>query len=74
MIPDFPHIKKNKIGSITFSLLHPDFAESGRDKKNIEANVIFYYEASLVSSNLNSKLFWFHSNRPNQYINLPIQT
>ena len=60
-------------------MLHPDFAkfswdsQQGREvamsennKKKIDgANPIFHYEESLVSSNLNSKLFWFHSVIPN---------
>ena len=30
-------------------------------------NTSLWYEESLVSSNLNSKLFWFHSAHPNQH-------
>ena len=36
------------------------------NKKNLMGPILFlYYEESLVSSNLNSKLFWFHCVRPN---------
>ena len=35
-------------------------------KKKLMGPILFlYYEESLVSSNLNSKLLWFHSVRPN---------
>ena len=38
-----------------------DRATSGRNKKNFNGPILFlYYEESLVSSNLNSKLFRFH--------------
>ena len=43
-----------------------DFATSGCNKKKLMGPILFlYYEESLVSSNLNSKLLWFHSVRPN---------
>ena len=36
-------------------------------KKNVIGPILFlYYKESLVSSNLNSKLFWFHGVRPNE--------
>jgi hypothetical protein len=36
-------------------------------KKNLMGPILFsYYEKSLVSSNLNSKLLWFHSVRPSE--------
>ena len=43
-----------------------NLATSGRNKKNSIGPILFlYYEESLVSSNLNSKLFRFHCVRPN---------
>ena len=37
-----------------------------QQKKISMGPILFlYYEESLVSSNLNSKLFWFHSAHPN---------
>ena len=39
-----------------------------QQKKNLMGPILFlYYEVSLVSSNLNSKLLRFHSFRPNVY-------
>jgi hypothetical protein len=38
---------------------------SGHNKKKLMGPILFsYYEESLVSPNLNSKLLWFHSARP----------
>jgi hypothetical protein len=38
------------------------------NKKNLMGPILFlYYEESLVSSNLNSKLFQFHSAHPKFY-------
>ena len=43
-----------------------DLATSGRNKKNSIGPILFlFYEESLVSSNLNSKLFRFYCVRPN---------
>ena len=43
-----------------------DFVMSGRNKKFLIEPILFlYYKESLVSSNLNSKLFRFHSAHPN---------
>ena len=43
---------------------------SGRNKKNSIGSILFlYYEKSLVSSNLNLKLFRFHCVRPNLHSN-----
>ena len=41
-----------------------DLVTSGSNKQNIQFGQL-YYEESLVSSNLNSKLVWFYSVRPN---------
>ena len=66
MIPDFPYIIKIRLAPLKLFLLRPDFAKSGRNKNNLMGPILFlYYEESLVSSNLNSKLLWFHSVRPN---------
>ena len=57
---------------MVFFVLHPDVALSlpcwlsQFDAFN-RYNVILYYDGSLVSSNLNSKLFCFHCVRPNVY-------
>ena len=42
-----------------------DITTSGRNKKKIGPILFLYYEESLVSSNLNSKLFRFHCVGPN---------
>ena len=48
-----------------------DLATSGRNKKNSIRPILFiYYEESLVSSNLNSKLLRFHCAHPNLHISL----
>ena len=41
-----------------------------QQKKSIVPILFLYYEESLVSSNLNSNLLWFHCVRPNIYISL----
>ena len=47
-------------------MLCPDFAKSGRNNKNLMGPILFlYYGESLEPSNLNSKLFRFHSAHPN---------
>ena len=76
MIPDFPHNIRIRLA---FFLLLPDVALSlpswlsqFRDRTMYETTKMFlirpilflYYEESLVSSNLNSKLFRFHCVRP----------
>jgi hypothetical protein len=64
MIPDFPHNIKIRLAPLKKKMLHPDFATSGHNKKVFDgANLIFHYEESLVSSNLNSKLLRFDSVR-----------
>ena len=45
-------------------------ANRTQQKKSIGPILLLYYEESLVSSNLNSKLFWFHCVRPNIYASL----
>ena len=57
---------KNKIGCLNFFLLRPDFAKSGRNNIFfLMGPILFlYYKESLISSNLNSKILWFHSVRP----------
>ena len=67
MIPDFPHIIKVRLAPLKIFFVVPDFAKSGHNnKKNSMGPFLFlYYEESLVSSNLNSKVLWFHSVRPN---------
>ena len=59
MIPDFPdNIRDSQQGR--------ELAKSGSNKKKIILPILFlYYEESLVSSNLNSKLLRFHNVRPN---------
>ena len=42
-----------------------NFAVRTQQKKLMGPILSLYYEESLVSSNLNSKLLWFHSVRPN---------
>ena len=43
-----------------------NLAKSERNKKKINGPILFLrFEESLVSSNLSSKLLWFHSVRPN---------
>ena len=43
-----------------------DLTRSGHNKKKSIGPILFlYYEESLLSSSLNSKLFWFHCVRPN---------
>ena len=57
MIPDFPHIMQ--------------IAMSGCNNTNLMGTILFlYHEESLVSSNLDSKLLWFLSVRPNANVNL----
>ena len=56
MIPDFPHTIEIRLGpSIFFSM---------------GTMLFLYYEESLVSSILNSKLFRFHSAHPNVIANI----
>ena len=57
MIPDFPHICLAKLN--WDSQLGRDIAMSGCNKKIIGPILFLYYKESLVSSNLNSKLFRF---------------
>ena len=45
-----------------------------QQKKSIRPILFLYYEESLVSSNLNSKLFRFHCVRPNVHITLDISS
>ena len=62
MIPDFPHnIRKN------FSTLREPTGQREKrhdSTKSIGPILFIYYVESLVSSNLNSKLFRFHCVRP----------
>ena len=59
MIPDFPHIEI-KYAPLKKKLLRPSIAGSLPCCLSQ-----LYYEESLVLSNLNSKLFRFHSIHPN---------
>ena len=75
MIPDFPHNIKIRLARL--KKLHPDVAKlrqpTGQRQSNVrtqQKNLIrpilfLYYEESLVSSNLNSKLLRFHCTHPN---------
>ena len=46
-----------------------------QQKKILIGPILFlYFEESLVSSNLNSKLLWFHSVRPNLHLCLNLDT
>ena len=66
MIPYFPYMLKIRLVQLNFFfMLHPDFAKSLHTKKIMGPILCSYYDESLVSSNLNSKLLWFHSVRPN---------
>ena len=62
-IPYFPHTTKIRLHPLNFFLLDPDFATS-----TMGPILHLYYEESLVSSNLNSKLLKFHSVRPNEHV------
>ena len=55
------------MGPIEFFWLHPDVAQSLPCwlSQFIGPVLFLYHEESLVSSNLYSKLFWFHCVRPN---------
>ena len=71
MIPDFPHNIRIRLAQLKFFLLRPDVALSlpcwlsqFRKAKLRQPILFLYYEESLVSSNLNSKLFRFHCVRP----------
>ena len=79
MIPDFPHNMKIRLTQSKKFLLRPDIEKSLPCAKlrqptgqNQDATffsmwpiLFFYCDQSLVSSNLNSKLFRFHSAHPN---------
>ena len=73
MTPDFSHSIKIRVVPLNFFLLHPDFEMSGRNTNVfLMGPILFlYYEESLVSSNLNSKLLWFHNVRPTLHIYQP---
>ena len=62
MIPDFPHNIRIRLAPLKKILLRPDVALLA---KLIGPILFLYYEESLVSSNLNLKLFMFHCVRPN---------
>ena len=66
---------KNKIGPIKKNWdtqQGRDFAASGLNKNKFNGPILLlYYGESLVSSNLNSKLFWFHSAHPNVHTVFP---
>ena len=67
MIPDFPHIIKIRLAPLRFSFVASWLCKVRMQlKKFLMGPISFlYYEESLVvSSNLNSKLFWFHSAHP----------
>ena len=72
MMPDFPYNIRIRLARLKFLLLYPDVALSGRIKKNFFMGPILflYYVESLVSSNLNSKLFRFPCVRPNVHIRI----
>jgi hypothetical protein len=60
MMPDFPHNIRIRLAQLFF-LLHPDVALDNVGYLSLIRPILFlYYEESLVSSNLNSKLFRFH--------------
>ena len=63
MIPDFPHnvIRKTKLRQPTGQRLSNVRMQQ---KKSIEPILFLNHEESLVPSDLNSKLFWFHCVRP----------
>ena len=63
---------KNKICQINFLFVAPwrcsvsaQLASLAETAHKAETILLLYYEESLISSNLNSKLFRFHSVRPN---------
>ena len=62
MISEFPH-------SITETASRAEnLQRQDTTKKNLMGPILFlYYEESLVSSNLNSKLLRFHSVRPSRH-------
>ena len=81
IIPHFPHNIRIRLAQLKFFLLHPDVALSLTcwlsqfrkaklsQRKSIGPILFSYYEESLLSSNLNSKLFRFHCVRHNKHIN-----
>jgi hypothetical protein len=80
MIPDFPHSIKIRLAPLHCFLLRPETANRAETLHRQDATKNFlvgpilflYYEESLVSSNLNSKLLWFHSVRPNVHAKIGI--
>ena len=72
MIPDFPHDIKTRLvpskkPDVAKSLpcWLSQFIQDATKKISIWPILFLYYEESLVSSSLNSKLFRFHSAHPN---------
>ena len=72
MIPDFPYIIKIRLALLKKIMFRPDVAiatlqRQDATKKKLMMPILFlYYEESMLSSNLNSKLFRFRSAHPNQ--------
>ena len=66
MKPDFPHNMKIRLVRLNFVVVSWLCKVRTQQKKMLMGPILFlYYEESLVSSNLNSKLLWFLSVRPN---------